>query len=343
MEREYSDFTRRDAASMIYSTLEFRAFLEKAVAGTPKYLVAIERDRIVGALPLFVSSDERWGDVMNSLPWYGSHGGCVVTEGNGAAVRAKLLARYRELAANPRVAFATMILTPAETAHLSEYVDVVQPQVIDDRLGQITELPADGADLEARLERVCRQKTRNLVRKSLKQGFELDIADTAASWQFLYTTHVENMTALGGRAKPLAHFEALRSAIPPSWRQLVITSLEGRPVAALLVLRFNRTVEYLTPVIKHEFRSMQPLSFTIWHTMLDAVRSGFRWWNWGGTWTSQVSLRHFKEGWGAAERPYKYLVNASPRATQELLSRRQEICDAFPNYFIYPFSAVAAE
>lgn len=54
-----------------------------------------------------------------------------------------------------------------------------------------------------------------------------------------------------------------------------IASLDGRPVAALLLLYFNRTVEYFAPVIEHEYRSRQPLSFLIWQGMLDAVHRGY--------------------------------------------------------------------
>lgn len=342
LEGRYAEFARQDPASMIYGTLEFRAFLQRAVIGTSRYLVARRNDRIVGALPLFVAGNERWGEVVNSLPWYGSHGGCLVDSDDGDAIRAKLLARYVELIAGPRVAFATMILTPAERAHLDAYRRALAPRATDERIGQVTELPEDGPELDVRLDQVCRQKTRNLVRKSLKQGFELELADSDAAWRFLYETHVENMAAIGGGAKPLAHFEAMRAAIPPDWRQLVVTRLEGRPVAAMLLFRFNRTVEYITPVIKHEFRSMQPLSFAIWHAMLDAVRAGYRWWNWGGTWRSQVSLHHFKEGWGAVERPYTYLTHASLPAMEKLRRDRQAVSDAFPYYFIYPFSALEA-
>lgn len=341
LEPAYADFVSRDLGSMIYGTLEFRSFLQRSAGGTPRYLVALRDGGVVGALPCFIASDERWGRVINSLPWYGSHGGCLLNADGDKAIRHKLLAAYGELIADSRVAFATMILTPNENVHLNTYRDEIAPRVTDERVGHVTNLPADGPALEARLEQSCRQKTRNLIRKSLKQGFVLEVVDTESGWRFLSDTHAENMAAIGGRAKPRAHFDAMRETIPPAWRQLMVTSFEGRPVAALLLFRFNRTVEYITPVIKHEFRSLQPLSFAIWHGMLDAVRHGYRWWNWGGTWATQESLSHFKEGWGAVERPYTYLVNASSLAKQDLQRNRQAMVDAFPCYFIYPFSALS--
>lgn len=334
----YQEFLLADEHAMIYATLEFRAFLQRILGGTPRYFMALIGSHIFGVLPCFATKNENMGEVINSLPWYGTYGGCLVRLGeDAAAVRQALLGHYREVVNAPGVAFATLILSPRENQHFETYFATLSPDVMDGRIGQITDLPENGADIETRLESVFRQKNRNLVRKARKQGFELEIADDDNTWQFLYETHVENMAGIGGQAKPWEHFVAMRESIPAEWRQLMIARFEGVAVAAMLLFRYNRTVEYITPVIKHEFRSMQPLSFLIWHGMLDAVGSGFRWWNWGGTWATQKSLHHFKAGWGAKDWPYTYFVHAKPRAVEALKRDRQAVAGAFPYYFTYPF------
>jgi hypothetical protein len=336
LERDYAAFIARQPDAMIYPTIEYRNFLRAAVGGTPRYLVARRGSEIVGALPYFVLSHPRFGEVINSLPWYGSHGGCQVSA-DAPDARAALLARLRDAVAADAVRFATVILTPEETAHVDAYRAALETTNTDHRIGQVTELPDAGDDLEARLEATCLQKTRNLVRKSRNQGFTIETADTDEGWHFLYETHVANMSAMGGRAKPLPHFDALRASIPAEWRQMLQVRHEGTAVASVLLLRFNRTVEYVTPVIKHEFRSMQPLSFAIWHGMLNAVRDGFRYWNWGGTWASQTTLHHFKAGWGARDRPYSYVIRATSDALDLWQQCRAELVDAYPYYFLYPY------
>jgi hypothetical protein len=341
LEAGYSAFVAGHPLSTIYHTLEFRAFLALAVPGVPRYFVARCEERIVGVLPTFVASHERWGDVINSLPWYGSHGGCLVEPGCGIA-RSALLRRLAECLDAPTVAFSTVILTPVENAHLPEYLAALSPDATDVRTGQITHLPSQDGGLERQLEAILRHKTRNLVRKALKQGFTLEITDDDTAWQFLHATHVENMRAIGGRAKPWSHFDAMRQAIPAAWRQLLVTRFEGRPVAALLLLKFNRTVEYVTPVIKQEFRPLQPLSYAIWHGMLDAAASGYHHWNWGGTWLTQATLHHFKQGWGAVDEPYTYLVRSVPRVLEEFGRDRHAFFDAYPFYFLYPVATAGA-
>jgi hypothetical protein len=341
-ETEYAAFAARHPASMIYSSLEFRAFLERVAGGEPRYLLAVQDGRIVGTLPLFVVNDSRVGVVINSLPWYGTHGGCLVADDTTDDVRVALLSRYKTIVTDLKAAFATLISYPHETQFGDVYARVLQPVATDVRISQITHLPEDAAGLEDRLLMTCRQKTRNLVRKGLKQGFTYAVEDTEDAWRFLYATHAANLEAIGGRAKPREHFNAIRDCIPDAWRQLVVVRLDQVPVAAMLLLRYNRTVEYITPVIEQRFRAMQPLSFAIWHAMLDAIRAGYRHWNWGGTWTTQRSLHHFKEGWGAAERPYSYYVHASADGLARFAADRDSVCNAFPYYFLFPFSRPAS-
>jgi len=338
---EYRDFLLQDPRNLIYASLEFRDFLTAVVPGEPQYLIARESSRIVGALPCFRVVRPGLGTVMNSLPWYGSHGGCTLSPQAPEGTRHYLLDGYLALAGGADVLSSTLIMPPFEQPHLDEYRERLRPVATDVRIGQITELPADCPDLPAKLEMSLAQKTRNLMRKALKQGFRLECDDTDRAWRFLHDTHAENMTAIGGAAKPWAHFAALRAKLPHGWRRVLVATYKGEPVAALLLLYFNRTVEYLTPVIQQAYRPLQPLSFLIWHGMLDAVRSGFRWWNWGGTWASQATLHHFKAGWGARDHPYTYLITASPSSVALLKAHRERLPREFPYCYTYPYHLLA--
>lgn len=337
LESAYSAFVDQQAHRTIYHTLAFRQFLAQALGATPQYLIAHEDTRIVGVLPCFEATHTQHGKVLNSLPWYGSHGGCLVLPNCAARVRHALLQAYAAAAAQEDVLFATMILPLDEQASAPEYAATLRPNVVELRNSQVTHLPAQGPDAAAELEATLWQKTRNLVRKARKQDFELGVEDDDAAWEFLGAVHAENMAMIGGRAKPRAHFQALRATIPREWRQLFVAKLADEPVAAVLLLRHGMAVEYLTPVIRHEFRSRQPLSFLIWHGMLQAIRDGFRFWNWGGTWATQATLHHFKAGWGAQDQPYSYMVHAKPRALAALRLNRSALSEAYPFFYTYPY------
>lgn len=327
--------------NLIYASAPFLAFLQEVSGGEAHCLVAENGTGIVGLLPWFEKRSAPYGTVCNSLPWYGSYGGCTLGADADDSIREQLLAAYAaHLRSIPDLLTATTILSPFENHALDIYRKYLQEQVQDARTGQISRLPEAGERLEERLMATISQKTRNLVRKSLKQGFALEVRDDDAAWRFLVDVHHENMAAIGGKPKPHSHFEALRRHIPAPWRELLLATLDGKPVAAMLLLTFNRTVEYITPVIRHEYRSQQPLSFLIWHGMLRGIVHGARWWNWGGTWHTQQSLHHFKAGWGAIDMPYTYLVQAGAEMPERLRSDGAAMAAAFPWFYLYPFHLV---
>lgn len=339
-EDAYRAFLAGSPDDTLYASLEFRDFLTAAVGGTPMYLTACDDGRIVGALPALVSTAPGVGLVVNSLPWYGSHGGCVLAAGAGHEVRAALLRDYLARVSGAPVLSATMILLPGETENAATYREILDPAAEDSRIGQVTELPAGAADPVEAIVQGCLRKTRNLVRKALKQPFTVERRDDDEAWQFLHATHDTNLHAIGGRAKPWAHFAALRDCLPRAWRTIYVARLEGVPVAALLLIRYGRWVEYLTPAIVEAHRSEQPLSRLIVDAMADAVRDGYTRWNWGGTWSTQQSLYHFKRGWGAVDRPYLYLITSADHG-RRLAGLRERLGDLFPYYYVYPFDQLA--
>ena len=336
----YQKFILSNPDTLIYTTIEYRDFLASILGDESDYLIALKENDIVGVLPYFSSRDEKVGRIINSLPWFGSYGGCVVAQGADDSARQKLLAYYRKEIDQNSVAASTLVMSPYEHEKLSLYKDIICPTHQDERVCQMTLFPDSALDAEEEMMAVFKKKTRNLVRKSLNQGFELvEAVDEDWAWQSLYDLHVENME--GKKAKPWSHFEALRKHIPAPWRRIYIAKLDGVNAAALLLLYFNKTVEYFVPAIKHEFRSLQPLSFLIWCSMRDAVTRGYSRWNWGGTWLSQSSLYHFKAGWGATDLPYRYLTRVNPDSFQEIKSSLGEIAGRNPYYYILPFNSVS--
>jgi len=332
---DYDAWIAGRAGELIYARPMFHRFLAEAVGGTARYLLASRAGQLCGALCYFERVADKFGAVLNSLPWYGTHGGCVGVAQGDEATRRALLAAYRERATRVDVLAATMILSPDEAQLASQYADALGAHVTDARIGQWTALPAGDGALDA-LPRVVTQKTRNVVNKSLKQGFSEFVSDDDEAWDFLHRVHRLNLEAIGGKAKPASHFDALRRQIPAAHRRLSLAMLGHEPVAALLLLASQCTVEYLAPVISAEHRSRQPLSFLIWHGMRWAIERGYTWWNWGGTWHTQTSLLHFKAGWGAIERPYVYFIAAQEKVVHTLRHEHDAIAEAFPYYYVYP-------
>lgn len=342
---DYRDFLETNALLPAYGHPSFLKFLETVTGCDVRVLVATEGSQIVGAFPYAVAEREGVGRVVNSLPWYGSHGSAVVIRpscrsGNGESIRRALLRSFVEATDSDDLLSTTVILSLDEQQHLAVYQEILAPSQMDFRVGQVTDLPLAEENLEVELEATLRQKTRNLVRKSLKQDFVEVVTDEPWAWDYLARTHSENMAAIGGKAKPEAHFVAMRSLLPPAMRRLSVALKDGVPAAAMLLFLSGRTREYITPVISKGFRSLQPLSFLIWKGMVDAIDAGCLRWNWGGTWPGQEKLHHFKQGFGATDRPYSYLIRSPDVGLQKLRSMKSTLGALFPYCYVYPYEAL---
>jgi Acetyltransferase (GNAT) domain len=326
----------------IYSHPKFLEFLIFVTHGEARIIIAKHNDKVVGALPFMELKHNGFGRVVNSLPWYGSHGGCVLdyTQSDASGVRREILAHFCKAIGGEDLISSTVILSHEENPYREDYVRALSPTASDDRIGQITTLPDCSGGVEPELMNVLSQKTRNLVRKSLKQGFVERISDDDEAWNVLYRIHKKNMEAMDAASKPREHFDAIRKIFPPTMRRLSVALDGTTPVAALLLLYCGSTVEYITPVVDIDARPRQPLSFLIWHAMLDAARRGMQNWNWGGTWQNQRSLHHFKAGFGAQDRPYSFLITASPNGLEKLRANRQDLGAMFPFFYTYPYEGL---
>lgn len=319
----------------IYYTLAFRDLLLRMVDGAAEYRVAVASDgAVTGILPLFARGGP-YGELVNSLPFYGSHGG-IVTDSPEA--RALLLDAYHARVNEPQVLTATVVGNPFSA---EDSLAGVRADVVDRRVAQYTPLDAPGAPADPADELLAsyHQKARNLVRKGARQGF--DVAVENDSWEVLRRIHEETMTAVGRAPKPASFYPAVAATLRPGDGYRIYVARErDEPVAALLTLYHGDFVEYFMPVILHEHRERQPLSLIIFRAMVDAARDGYRVWNWGGTWLTQDGLYQFKRRWGTQEREYRYAIAVN----DSTVARRSaaELAAAYPLYFAYPFHLLEA-
>ena len=117
--------------------------------------------------------------------------------------------------------------------------------------------------------------------------------------------------------------------------KIYIAKKEGKKIAALLLFYYNKTVEYFTPVIESEYRSLQPMSVLIYQAMIDASIKGFKYWNWGGTWKSQEGVFRFKNRWNTKNIEYKYYIRINNKKIYQ--SSKSELLSEYPDFFVLPF------
>jgi Acetyltransferase (GNAT) domain len=320
-------FVRQARGGLVYYSSRYRDLLLEELACEAEYLVAREGGEIRGGLPLMWSQGT--GDrVLNSLPFYGSHGAPLA---DSREVERALIDAWNERAGDSRTLAATMVANPFTGEQPTEPVH----NLTDERISQVTMLP-EGAEEDTILSLIEASARRN-ARKAERTGIE--VAVDASALSELHDIHRANMEAIGGLSKSRDFFEA----VPRHLRdgedfELWVARLGGDTIAALLVLHFGGVTEYYTPATRHEHRSDQPLALILVRAMASAAERGSRIWNWGGTWTSQDGVHRFKRKWGAEDRTYRYFVRVNDRSLLD--AEADDLRERFPHFYVVPFSAL---
>lgn len=332
LEPKYRAFVSGRPDALVYHSIEYRDLLQDVMGGEARYFVVTDQaGEIRAALPTFLL-DGPDGIVLNSLPYYGSNGGILA---DSKPARDAALAHYNAVVSDEGLASATIISNPFN----DDEIEDACCDFTDERIGQMSRIDAV-AEHEHVLMGRFHQKTRNAIRKAEKSGVTVSCDNEAIA--SLSRFHVDNMRDLGGTPKSARFFEALPKRFGAGEQYKIFIARSGdETIAALLVLFFGRTVEYYIPATRVEYRSLQPMSLLIFRAMVDASRSGFAWWNWGGTWLSQTDLFRFKSRWGTVSRPYYYRTKLNNRALLKLTPRN--LLERYPNSYVLPFRLLHRE
>lgn len=339
----YESLVRSEKRAFIYSTLLYRDFLIRVLDNCRDvYLGAWDGDELVGALPSFIRFSERYGNVVNSLPFFGSNGGMLIAPQiqNADVVRKVLQQAFHETASQMGASASTVVSNPLLGDHLN-YESSWHHDLRDYRIGQMTPLPhaENHALIADSLMAIIHQKTRNCIRKAQKSGLRVTHSDSLTSLKGLAELHRRNLESIGGLVKPWSVFAAIRDIFTYDRDyRIYLAELDGQIISALLVLYHNCVAEYYIPATSSDHRALQPMSLLIFEAMGEAVRRGCQWWNWGGTWASQSGVYQFKSRWGTNDYPYYYFTRVyDPRI---LNNRSQDLLTEYPYFYVAPYASL---
>jgi hypothetical protein len=335
----YADLVSGVPDVLVHASPEWARFVAAVCpAARPIYFVARQGSRPVAALPAF-ELQGHYGPVINSLPYFGSHGDLIVaSDCDRPTVVGTLIGALSAYARDQNVTALNLVASPFRTDD-SELVGAEEIRRVDDRIGQISHLPrADKrAEVMDQLLACCSKKTRNLVRKGLKSGFRITRKDDAAELAKFHRHHVLGMSRIGGTAKPIEDLVHLRDVFGSSCH-LWIADCDGTFAGGLLTLVYRQWVEYFMPVAVEQHRNRQVLSALIFTAMTEYALQGFHYWNWGGTWRTQEGVYRFKRGWGASDHVYGYYGFARRDVLAGVC--RRELLASYPSFYVLPFTSL---
>lgn len=337
--QSYTNFLLRNEHNLFYASLKYKQLLYKLLDCEDHFLIVKdENGKIVGALPLMMSRNGTFGPIANSLPYYGSNGGVIadrnIPDDDQSKVKLLLLSKADEIIKERGCGAFTIITNPLDQ-NIDFYENNIPHTFRDERIGQITELPVNGNDLDSRLIALFQNPRPRNIRKAIKSDVTCRFSYDDEDLNFLFTTHEDNISSIGGLSKDVSFFRLVPDVFNHNEYRVYIAEKDGRKIAALLLFYFNKTVEYFTPTVIDKARPLQPTALIIYEAMKDAITAGYRYWNWGGTWVSQTGVYDFKKRWGAGDYPYYYYITLYKH--EILDSSQSELLEQYPGFYVVPF------
>jgi hypothetical protein len=340
-ESRLNSFLHKVDYTLIYSSISYLKLIQDHLCCSVRFIVVEnENDEFLGVFPIALKENDSGECIINSLPFYGSYGGITVicNEDLKNEVRKLLLKGFYQIVSQNNCVAYTIICNPMDIENENWMKDSVKYNYIDKRIGQITQLPPNTPEAPACLLKMFEDPRPRNIRKAIKEKVEVCIDNSLENLNFLYSVHNQNILSINGKPKKMDFFLSIPRYFDNNEFKLYTAIHDGKKIAALLLFYFNKTVEYFTPAVIEEYRNLQPTSLIIYRAMLDAIKEGYQYWNWGGTWLTQNGVYQFKKKWAAKEYVYHYYVNVIQ--DKILKKTKGELAAEFPDFYVFPFNLV---
>ena len=273
-------FVTTQPGSVGYQEWEWGSVFRRAFGHQPEYLLARQREAIVGALPLVELRSVLFGRLMSSLPFV-NYGGVVsnTPEATDVLVSAAIrLARERGA-------------RHLELRHMTRHLGAAPC-----RQHKVSmQLPL-GPGIWDRFDR----KVRNQIRKAEKSGLTAESGGVERLDEF-YPVFARNMRDLGTPVYARRFFDEILRAFPERAR-VVVVRLAAQPVAAAVAFRTRETIEVPWASSLREHNALCPNHLLYWTVIQQGLEHGCRLLDFGRS-TPDEGTFNFKKQWGAAPVP----------------------------------------
>src|SRR3989338_3658841 len=144
---EYEEFLFKEIPyAVIHHSIGWMRILEKIVKAEPVYLIARTNAKILAVFPLALKKKDGLS-VINSLPLSGSLGGiilpCKMAASDQEKISLRLIKELENISAEHNGLSYTVIQTPLAPLERKDYIRLIKPDYIYDRITQYQKLNED--------------------------------------------------------------------------------------------------------------------------------------------------------------------------------------------------------
>jgi FemAB-related protein (PEP-CTERM system-associated) len=285
---QWDDFVLRHPFGTPFHLIAWKRTLEQTFGYRATYLLAIENAEIRGVLPLFLVRNPIIGKALISTP-FAVYGGILATsQADVLSLHQRAVTLARELGLDYLELRNAHPEQCATTPNVDRYVSFTQ-RLVPDENTLMESLP---------------KKTRNMVRKSLKQKFEMRYR--SQNLKNFETLYAKSMRRLGTPCFPSKYFANLvrnfgdMVDVRECW-------LEGKPMAASVNFIFKEDMHIYYAAADAQFNHLSPNTYMYFDHLRWAGSKGLKTFDFGRC-KRNTGVFEFKRHWNTTMRELPYEV-----------------------------------
>ena len=290
-------------------------------------------EQIFGFVPGFLKSSEI-GSVYSSMPFFGPNAGLLMSRNRSDYFEAFSEAlNCLENSWDSAAMISASFYTPFNHEGLMMDYQRALPEAL--RVDKFTSyIKLDELQLSTSLQYD--------IRKALKSGVEIKSVNDAESARAIYDIYIQNCTDYGIPPKSKECIDLLVSQSSASGNtESYIALVDGKVIGGLIMVYSEKTASYYLPCSIHEYRSYQPTTLLIKHSMDLCIERGLTHWNWESSPSKDSGVFKFKQKWGSQEGQYQVLIKAYKEESFFRELGASKIASYFPHFFVFPFNLLS--
>lgn len=303
----YQKFLQENKSALYEHSLEVKDLVTRYFKFKPVYLVAKEREKIVGALPLFEAKSFVEGKRLVSIPFF-PYGGVIGKENRHKKM---LLEEAKKMALGSGYKFLQIRQCDELEEELAEGF-VRQAPITDFFL----RLKASPEEMFNSLDK----RVRYDIRKAQKNNLQVKLGKNKALLSNFYKVYLHTKKRRGVPAWPYSLFaEALEKC-----NTLVgVTYLGKKPIAVAFFFLHRKKIEYGFAGANYKYARLSPYYALLWEAIKYGIGHGYEIFDFGGT-TREINegnLYAFKKHWCNEKKEIPYYFYAEEEKNIPLLRK----------------------
>ena len=156
---------------------------------------------------------------------------------------------------------------------------------------------------EEELMKSFHDSKRRGIKKALKEDLKVIISKEHDAVMSFFELHLQTRKLKGIPVQPRSFFNEIYNCIIKDGNGFIIlVKKDNIDIAATLFLHFNKVITYKYNASDIKYQHLRPNNLIVWHSLIEAIRLGFKYYDFGKSDLDNRGLREFKSQWGGIEK-----------------------------------------